>query len=93
MRAAFENWVKATGYSTDWSRFGGPNTDGDYLKPRVQDAWRAWQAAHERCAKIAERMNYGGNTEYDKGRTLACQDIAHAIRDADKRSSPQTGET
>lgn len=34
----------------------------------------------ERCAKVAERMNYGGETEYDKGRRAACEDIAAAIR-------------
>ena len=45
-RAAFEQWVQDTGYSTDWQRVGGGTMPEDeYLKPRVRDAWNCWQAA------------------------------------------------
>lgn len=44
-RAAFEEWVKRSRSFTDWSRVGGPDGDGEYLKPLVHRTWLAWCAA------------------------------------------------
>lgn len=54
-RAAFEAYAKASGLYSDWSKSpGGSVPKGEYLKPRVQEAWLAWQAA---CAHARRRPN------------------------------------
>lgn len=44
MREAFEQWAKESGEFTDWSRDKTSDTN-PYHKPRVELAWKAWQAA------------------------------------------------
>lgn len=60
---------------------------GYELEAAIADAFAA---ERERCAKIAEGMNYGGATEYDRGRTLASVDIANAIRGLGQSPSGKT---
>jgi len=57
-QVAFEAWCKESGEFTDWSKSGAP--PHEYQKPRVQLAWKVWQAAwklgaaglHDRLRRI-----------------------------------------
>ncbi len=53
-RQEFERWLKSTGRYTDWSRPLGADYDEQYIRPRVQEAWLAWQARASRPTPPAQ---------------------------------------
>jgi hypothetical protein len=76
MRQQFEAWAKARGWSLDaWK-------SGEYVSPREQGLWEAWQAAtkaeREACAAICDEA--AGSEWVPKD---AAKEIAYQIRARD----------